>query len=131
MDINATLRTDLRAEELYPVLIDLATYPEWIGIVGRAVAEDDARQLVRARRSGADMVSRNKRGHVRIGDQRGAHGGLVGETRFDHAPPPIRRMALPMARVMRRVTRGFARRKAGSMKGCASAFAVPNSTIWP
>lgn len=47
VDINATLRTDLRAEELYPVLIDLATYPEWIGIVGRAVAEVDPPDAVR------------------------------------------------------------------------------------
>lgn len=39
MDITATLRTELAAETLYPVLADLATYPEWNGLVSRAVAE--------------------------------------------------------------------------------------------
>ncbi|NLA34274.1 MAG: SRPBCC family protein [Actinobacteria bacterium] len=38
MDITATLKTDLAADVLYPVLADLGTYPEWSGIVSRAVA---------------------------------------------------------------------------------------------
>lgn len=39
MDITATLQTELSAAALYPVLVDLGTYPAWIGIVSRAVPE--------------------------------------------------------------------------------------------
>ncbi len=40
MDVTATLEADVPAEELYAVVSDLGTYPDWLDIVPRAVPAD-------------------------------------------------------------------------------------------
>lgn len=42
MDVTATLETTADPARVYDVVADLSTYPEWLDIVPRAVAEDGA-----------------------------------------------------------------------------------------